>query len=68
MTGGVIKFEGDGHNREQSSRVACVVSFYGPSDLTKSYGRSVDAAEVLPLFLGGGRGLTSGFAAVRMSW
>ena len=36
-----------------SSRVNCVVDFYGPSDLTKSYGRSVDAAEVLPLFLGG---------------
>jgi dipeptidyl aminopeptidase/acylaminoacyl peptidase len=33
--------------------VACVVNFYGPSDFTKSYGKSVDAAEVLPLFLGG---------------
>ena len=53
VTGGVARFEGDGPNREQSSRVACVVSFYGPSDFTKSYGRSVDAAEVLPLFLGG---------------
>ena len=31
----------------------CVVNFYGPSDFTKSYGKSVDAAEVLPLFLGG---------------
>src|SRR5204863_9548762 len=47
------QFEGDGGNPEQSSRVACVVNEYGPSDLTKSYGRSVDAAEVLPLFLGG---------------
>src|SRR5262245_31027837 len=36
-----------------SSRVACVVNVYGPSDFTKSYGKSVDAAEVLPLFLGG---------------
>jgi acetyl esterase/lipase len=53
VTGDVAKFEGDGPNRDQSSRVACVVSFYGPSDFTKSYGRSVDAAEVLPLFLGG---------------
>jgi len=26
---------------------------YGPCDFTKSYGKSVDAAEVLPLFLGG---------------
>jgi acetyl esterase/lipase len=46
------QFEGDGGNSKQSSRVACVVNFYGPSDLTKSYGKSVDAAEVLPLFLG----------------
>ncbi len=53
VTGGVKRFEGDGGNLDQSSRVACVVSFYGPSDFTKSYGKSVDAAEVLPLFLGG---------------
>ena len=53
VTGNVPEFEGDGPNRDQSSRVACVVDYYGPSDLTKSYGRSVDAAEVLPLFLGG---------------
>src|SRR5438094_2182179 len=33
--------------------VTCVVNFYGPSDFTRSYGKSVDAAEVLPLFLGG---------------
>src|SRR6476620_11414401 len=53
VTGGVKEFEGDGGNGEQSSRVACVVNFYGPSDFTKSYGKSVDAAEVLPLFFGG---------------
>ncbi len=53
VTGGVKEFEGNAGNAEQSSRVACVVNFYGPSDLTKSYGKSVDAAEVLPLFLGG---------------
>jgi dipeptidyl aminopeptidase/acylaminoacyl peptidase len=47
------QFEGDGPNRGQSSRVSCVVDYYGPSDFTKSYGKSVDAAEVLPLFLGG---------------
>lgn len=47
------QFEGDGENLDQSSRVACVVNFYGPSDFTKSYGKSVDAVEVLPLFLGG---------------
>ncbi len=53
VTGDVYQFEGSGGNYEQSSRVNCVVNFYGPSDFTKSYGKSVDAAEVLPLFLGG---------------
>jgi acetyl esterase/lipase len=53
VTSGVKEFEGDGGNADQSSRVACVVNFYGPSDFTKSYGKSVDAAEVLPLFFGG---------------
>ncbi len=53
VTGGVKSLEGDGGYPEQSSRVACVVNVYGPTDLTKSYGKSVDAAEVLPLYLGG---------------
>ena len=53
VTAGIPEFEGDGGNPEQSSRVACVVNVYGPSDFTKSYGKSVDAAQVLPLFLGG---------------
>ncbi len=53
VTAGVKEFEGDGGNAGQSSAVACVVNVYGPSDFTKSYGKSVDAAEVLPLFLGG---------------
>ncbi len=53
VTGDVKEFEGDGGNPNQSSKVACVVNYYGPSDFTKSYGKSVDAAEVLPLFLGG---------------
>jgi acetyl esterase/lipase len=53
VTMGLKQFEGDGGNPDQSSRVACVVNFYGPSDFTKSYGKSVDAAVVLPLFLGG---------------
>ena len=52
VTAGVKEFEAGG-NLDQSSAVACVVNFYGPSDLTKSYGKSVDAAEVLPLFFGG---------------
>ena len=53
VTGGVAQFEGDGGNPGVSSKVSCVVNFYGPSDFTKSYGKSVDAAEVLPLWLGG---------------
>ena len=53
VTSDVKMFEGDGGNLDQSSKVTCVVNQYGPSDFTKSYGKSVDAAEVLPLFLGG---------------
>jgi acetyl esterase/lipase len=53
VTGEVKELEGDGGNADQSSKVSCVVNVYGPSDFTKSYGKSVDAAEVLPLFLGG---------------
>jgi acetyl esterase/lipase len=53
VTADIKRFEGDEGNPEQSSRVACVVNRYGPSDFTKSYGKSVDAAEVLPLWLGG---------------
>src|SRR5262249_6846987 len=53
VTADVKEFDGAGGNAEQSNKVACVVNFYGPSDFTKSYGKSVDAAEVLPLFLGG---------------
>ena len=52
VTAGVAEFEGDA-NPGHSSRVTCVVNYYGPSDFTKSYGKSVDAAEVLPLWLGG---------------
>ncbi len=55
VTGGVAEFEGSGPNLDRSSRVQAVVSLYGPTDFTKSYepGKSVDAAEVLPMFLGG---------------
>lgn len=53
VTGHVPRFEGDGGNPNQSSSVTCVVNFFGPSDFTKSYGKSVDAHEVLPLWLGG---------------
>ncbi|MEO7651098.1 MAG: alpha/beta hydrolase fold domain-containing protein [Bryobacteraceae bacterium] len=53
LTGGVQEFEGFAGNLDQSSRVKCVVEYYGPTDFTKSYGKSVDAADVLPQFLGG---------------
>jgi acetyl esterase/lipase len=53
LTPNVAEFEGTGPNRQYSSRVQCVVNYYGPTDFTQSYAKSVDAAEVLPLFLGG---------------
>lgn len=55
VTAGVPQFEGEPgqYDAAVSSQVSCVVNVYGPSDFTKSYGKSVDAAEVLPLFLGG---------------
>ncbi len=53
VTAGQREFEGDGGNAQMPSAVACVVSYYGASDFTRSYGKSVDAGEVLPLYLGG---------------
>jgi acetyl esterase/lipase len=53
VTPGVAEFEGSGPNQEFSSRVQCVVDQYGASDFTQSYSKSVDAAVVLPMFLGG---------------
>ena len=53
VTADVKSFEGNGADPDKSSRVSCVVNYYGPSDFTKSYGKSVDAAEVFPLWLGG---------------
>jgi acetyl esterase/lipase len=52
VTAGVAEFEG-AENPGLSSAVTCVVNVYGPSDFTRSYGKSVDAHEVLPLWLGG---------------
>lgn len=53
VTAHVPQFEGMGGNPDQPSHVSCVVNVYGPSDFTKSYGKSVDAHEVLPLWFGG---------------
>ena len=52
VTMGVKAFEGEGYS-DQSSDVSCVVNYYGPSDFTKSYDKSVDAKDVLPLWFGG---------------
>jgi len=52
VTANVPQFEGNGGNANQSSQVTCVVNVYGPSDFTQSYGKSVDAHEVLPLWFG----------------
>jgi len=53
LTANVPEWEGTGPNLGVSSRVQCVADYYGPSDFTQSYAKSVDAAEVLPLFLEG---------------
>lgn len=53
LTGKLKIFEGTGPNLDQSSAVQAVVNYFGPTDFTQSYGKSVDAADVLPLFLGG---------------
>lgn len=53
LTGDIAEFEGTGPNREFSSKVQAVINYYGPTDFTQSYSKSVDAADVLPLWLGG---------------
>lgn len=53
VTAHVPRFEGNGGHAEHSSAVACVVNVHGANDFTKSYGKSVDAHEVLPLWFGG---------------
>lgn len=53
LTGDSKAFDGYGPNLDQSAKVQAVVNYYGPTDFTKSYGKSVDAHLVLPLWLGG---------------
>lgn len=53
LTGKLKVFEGSGPNLDQSSAVQAVVNYFGPVDFTQSYAKSVDAKDVLPLFLGG---------------
>ena len=51
FTPGVADFEGGG-NRDQSSRVSCVVAFYSPSDFTRIYTTQA-IRDMLPMYLGG---------------
>jgi len=53
LTGDNKAFDGYGPNQGVSAKVQAVVNYYGPTDFTKSYGKSVDAHLVLPLWLGG---------------
>lgn len=53
LTPDMAAFEGSGPNKGFSSKVQAVVDYYGPTDFTRSYGKSVDAHLVLPLWLGG---------------
>lgn len=55
VTRNLPRFEGNGSNREQSSSVDCVVSYYGRSDMRRAYEGSRNAAEALPPLLGGDR-------------
>src|SRR4051794_30083851 len=52
LTPGVADFEG-GANRDQSTRVQCVVSVAGPTDLARAYAKSTSAATAISPFLGG---------------
>lgn len=51
--GGNPLYEGTGPDLAQSSKVQAVVNYYGATDFTRVYGRSADAHEVLPMWLGG---------------
>ncbi len=51
----VPSLEGKGPHLDQSSSVDCAVSFYGRSDLRRSYEGSRNAAEAVPPLVGGDR-------------
>jgi dienelactone hydrolase len=53
LTPGAPEFEAGGGNREQSSRVACAVSYYAPTDFTRIYEKSDAAKQALPPYVGG---------------
>ncbi|MBM3763926.1 MAG: hypothetical protein FJW32_00920 [Acidobacteria bacterium] len=51
----VTNLEGNGPHKDQSSAVDCAVSYYGRSDMLRSYEGSRNAAQALPQLLGGDR-------------
>ncbi|MCC6539291.1 MAG: alpha/beta hydrolase fold domain-containing protein [Bryobacterales bacterium] len=51
--GGLPHYEGTGPHLDQSSKVQAVVNYFGATDFTRIYDRGGDAADVLPLWLGG---------------
>jgi acetyl esterase/lipase len=51
----VASLEGNGPHKDQSSAVDCAVSYYGRSDMRRSYEGSRNAAQALPQLLGGDR-------------
>jgi acetyl esterase/lipase len=52
-TGGVKELEGKGGNLDQSSRVQCVVDFFGPTDFTKMGGWQDKPDSPMALLVGG---------------
>ena len=70
VTRGMQQFEGNGAHRNESSRVTCAISFYGRSDLRRSYEGSRNAAEALPPLLGGDRmhALDAHYRASPLNW
>ncbi len=52
-TGDVKKFDADGDNLDQSSRVQCVVDVHGPAEMVKLYGPNKNLDPLLDRLLGG---------------
>jgi acetyl esterase/lipase len=52
-SGGVTELEGDGGNREYSSRVQAVCDWYGPSDLTRYVNASKFSKDIVEKLVGG---------------
>ncbi len=53
MTPDVKRFDRDGDNLDQSSRIQCEVNYYGPNDMTRMYGVQPGVDKVVSQFVGG---------------